>query len=207
MQAHQVNLQRVENQLNQAREEWKALKAATDDKQMQLATAEAAVEKRRVQLREAKSNHEYQALKEQIAASEMANSVATDEILEALEKLDQLQQKVADAEAVLQKAQEQANKTHQAIEKERPSIDADVQRLEAELTRHEDTLPEAFREIYTRVVRTKGVDALAVAQGEFCGGCNQQIPLNLINSLMLGGKPILCKSCGRMLYLPESSEF
>lgn len=206
MQAHQANLQRVEAQLGLAREEFKKLKNATDDKQMQLSTAEAAVEKRRTQLREAKNNHEYQALKEQIAASEMANSVAADEILEAMDKLDQFQKKVAEADAAVKKSQEQAEKTRQEVEKQRPVIEGDIRRLEAELSKQEATLPEEFREIYVRVVRTKGVEALASVHGEFCGGCNQQVPLNMINSLMLGGKPILCKSCGRLLYLPEVSE-
>lgn len=205
LQAHQANIQRQEVQLTQARDEVRKLKTATDDKQMQLSSAEAGVEKRRGQLRQAKDNREYQALKEEIAASEMANSVLADEILEAMEKLDELQKKGAEAEAVVKKAQEQAAKTRQEIERQQPLITGDIQRLEAELAQHESGLPEDFRGHYSRAVRIKGVEALAPVFGEFCGGCNQQIPLNMVN-LLLQGQPVLCKACGRLLYMPEPTE-
>ena len=60
-----------------------------------------------------------------------------------------------------------------------------------------------YRDLYRRVTRQKGEDALAAVQGEFCGGCNQHVPVNLINELMLN-RPAICKSCGRLLYLPEN---
>ncbi len=205
LQAHQANIQRQEAQLTLARDEFRKLKTATDDKQMQLSTAEAGVEKRRGQMRQAKDNREYQALKEEIAATEMANSVLADEILEAMEKLDELQKKVAEAEAMVKKAQEQAAKTRQEVEGQLPLITGDIQRLEVELRQQEAGLPEDFRGHYSRAVRLKGVDALAPVFGEFCGGCNQQIPLNTVN-LLMQGQPVLCKACGRLLYIPEAAD-
>jgi predicted nucleic acid-binding Zn-ribbon protein len=56
--------------------------------------------------------------------------------------------------------------------------------------------------MYRRIVRGKGEDALAVVENQCCGGCNQQIPLNMLNQIMLD-KPVFCKTCGRLLYLPE----
>ena len=56
--------------------------------------------------------------------------------------------------------------------------------------------------MYYRLVRGKGEDALAMVENQFCGGCNQQIPLNMLNQVMLG-RPVFCKTCGRLLYLPE----
>lgn len=202
VQAHQANFEQREAQAAQVREELKKLRVATDEKQLQLSTSEAAVEKRRVQLRQANDNREYQALKEQIAATEMVNSVLADEILEALERIDQLHAKVAQAEAAVKQARQQADKTRQETEQQRPVIEAEIRRLEGELKQVEAGLPDDFREIYQRVVRTKGVDALAPVHGEYCGGCNQHVPVNMVNALMLS-KPILCKSCGRLLYLPE----
>lgn len=205
LKAHQTNIQRQEVQTQQIRDELRKLKAATDDKQMQLSSAETGVEKRRGQMRQAKDNREYQALKEEIAATEMANSVLADEILEAMEKLDGLQKKVAEAESVAKKTEEQAEKTHQDVAKRQPLIEGDIQRLEAELKQVEATLPDDFRAHYSRVVRTKGVEALAPVFDGFCGGCNHQVPVNLISTLMQG-QPVLCKSCGRLLYLPEARE-
>jgi len=43
---------------------------------------------------------------------------------------------------------------------------------------------------------------LAEIRGEFCGGCNHHVPLNLVNAVVLG-KPTVCRSCGRLLYVEK----
>ncbi len=72
---------------------------AADQKQLQLKSSEDKVKDLRRKLNAAASNREYQALLEQIAADEMANSVLADEILEALEKIDAFQKNLAEADA------------------------------------------------------------------------------------------------------------
>ena len=86
--------------------------------------------------------------------------------------------------------------------KQEPALQADIARLEAELQQSEATLPDDIRELYRRIVRQKGEDALAVVENQCCGGCNQQVPLNMLSQIMLG-QPVFCKTCGRLLYLPE----
>jgi len=202
--AHDANVQKLETQLAAVKEQARALKFATDEKQNQLATREAMVEKRRGQLRQASDNREYQALKEQIAADEMSNSVLTDELLEAMEKLDGLNKRVAEAEAALAHGKQEARKAHDHFENESPAIHGDIERLKKELADHEAVLPADYRDIYHRAVRGKGEEALAPVVGEYCGGCNQHIPLNEVNKVMLG-QPIACRSCGRLLYIAEAA--
>ena len=81
---------------------------AADQKQLQLKAGEEKIKDLKRKLNAAASNREYQILKEQIAADEMANSVLEDEILEALEKIDQFQAKIAEAEAALAAARQKA---------------------------------------------------------------------------------------------------
>ncbi|MHC4406962.1 MAG: zinc ribbon domain-containing protein [Planctomycetota bacterium] len=200
--ARQGNVDRREAELAGLQGQMLALKVAADDKQVQLASGEAAVEKRKIQLRQAGDNREFQALKDEIAAAEMANSVLEDEILEALDQLDSLSTKVEKAKTAVAKAQEEAEKTHREFQDMEPRVRGDIERLGDELGQSEAALPGEFRELYRRVVRQKGEDALAQVKGEFCEGCNQHVPVNLINELMLN-RPAACKSCGRLLYLPE----
>ncbi len=201
-QAHQANVQRLEAELERLQQEALTLRVATDDKQGQLAAREATLQKRRAQLREAASNVEYQALRDEIAAAEMANSVLEDEILEAFDKLDDLNAKVDHGQRALAKGREQADKACQEINDQGPRIRADIERLGAELNQCEADLPGDFQALYRRVVRHRGEDALASVKGEFCDGCNQHVPVNLINDLLLN-RPATCKVCGRLLYLPE----
>ena len=47
-----------------------------------------------------------------------------------------------------------------------------------------------------------GEDALAAVEDSTCIGCYTTITTQMMNEL-LTNKPVFCKSCGRMLYLPE----
>ena len=194
--AHQEQL------LATVRDEEKAIRVATDKKQLDLKAAEAKVEDLRRKLNMASSNKEYQALKEQIAAVEMANSVLADEILEALERIDAIHPKIAEAEAALQKAREKAGQTHAEVERQMPLIEADIARLEAQLKETEVALPAEAKELYQRVVRQRGEDALAAVEDQICLGCYTGVPLNACNQILLG-QPVFCKACGRLLYFPE----
>ena len=200
--AQEANITRVSAELADLEAQAKSLRVATDKKQLQLDSGEAQVKKRQLQLQQAADNREYQALKEQIAADEMANSVLADEVLEAMDKIDQMAVKVAQAKAAVAKARQDAEKLASDFGEKEPLIRGDIARLQAEMKQTEAELPSEFKSLYDRLVRVRGEDALAAVAGDFCSGCNQQIPVNMINSLMLAS-PVQCKACGRMLYLPE----
>jgi hypothetical protein len=200
--AAEVNVQHRETLLAQTKAESKTLRMAADQKQLQLKSSEDKVKDLRHKLNAVTTNREYQALLDQIAADEMANSVMADEILEALEKVDAFKKNIAEAETTLTAAQQMLEQVRAEAAQQEPGLKADVARLDAELQQTEATLPGDIRELYQRVVRGKGEDALAMVENQFCNGCNQQIPLNMLNQVMLG-QPVFCKTCGRMLYLPE----
>jgi uncharacterized protein len=200
--ASKANVQHREGLLAQAKAEAKNLRVAADQKQLQLRSSEDKIKDLRRKLNAAASNREYQALLEQIAADEMTKSVLEDEILEALEKADAFQKDIAAAESAAAAAKQKAEQINSAVAEQKPLLTADIARLEAELEQSEAVLPGEIRELYRRIVKQKGEDALAVVENQCCGGCNQQIPLNMCSQIMLG-QPVFCKTCGRLLYLPE----
>jgi len=200
--ANQANVQHREELLAQVKSEAKSLRVAVDQKQLQLKSSEDKVKDLRRKLNAASNNREYQALLEQIAADEMANSVLADEILEALEKIDAFQANIGEADAAAAAARQQAAQIDDEVTQLKQSLTSDIARLEAELRESEATLPDEVRQVYRRIVRGKGEDALAMVENQCCGGCNQQIQLNMLNQIMLG-QPVFCKTCGRLLYLPE----
>jgi len=201
--AQQTNIERLTAQLSEMEAQAKTLRISIDKRQLQLDSGEAGVQRRRLQLLQAADNREYQALREQIAADEMANSVLADEILEAMEKMDQMSRKVAEAKELVQKARADAERLAQDFQEKEPLIRGDIERLHAEKKQQEADLPNECHLLYNRLVKARGEDALAAVVGEFCSGCNHQIPVNMISALMLAN-PIQCKSCGRLLYLPEN---
>lgn len=196
----EANVAQLEARLAEAREKAKQTQMAVDRKQLDLKSGEQKIVDLRTKLNACSSNREYQALLEQIAAAEMASSVLSDEILEGLEKIDQLAALVKEADANLASGKQELEKIRHSITQSSATIRADITRLEQDLTQAEQALPAEFKIDYMRIVRGKGADSLAVVDDGVCTGCGQQITLNMQNELRLS-KLLFCKSCGRMLYL------
>lgn len=200
--AREAACAKLEGDVNQVKADQKAAKIAVDQKQLLFKSHEAKQRDLNAKLMAAQSNREYQALKDQIAADDMARSVLEDEILEALEKLDGFKKLIADAEATLARGKDDLAKAVKTVKDSEATLLADVARCETELRDVEKQLPVDFYQAYERLARTRGAEAMASVDGNNCGGCFQVITANMQNSL-LTGKVVTCQSCGRVLYLPE----
>jgi predicted nucleic acid-binding Zn-ribbon protein len=197
-----ANVQLWESQLAEVKDRVKQTQVTVDRKQLDLKSSEQKIVDLKRKLNTCSSNREYQALLEQTAAAEMANSVLADEILEAMDKIDQLRAAVGEKERNVAAGRQDLEKTQREVAETAESLKADVARLGSELAGAESALPVDFRADYARVVQSKGADGLAVAEDGVCTGCGHQITINMLDKLMLS-KPIFCKACGRLLYLPE----
>ncbi|MCL6502376.1 MAG: phospholipase [Pirellulales bacterium] len=195
-------VQRIAGELEQAKADHKAARIHADQKQLQLRSAEQKIRDLKLKLNAASSNREYQALRDQIAADEMASSVLEDEILELLEKIEAMARGIKEIEEKLAKSQEELANCRMQVADQEALLRADIDRLEAELAQAETQIPVDFRELYERVVRSKGDEGMAQVEGETCSGCYQRVTPNKMNQLLLG-QVIVCGGCGRILYLPE----
>ena len=203
--ARKANLEQLENERSQKKSEVQAARISGDDKQVELKRGEAKVADLKIKLNACSSNKEYQALLEQIEAAEMAGSVLSDEILETWEQIEELDNEVAEMDQRLDATRVEFTAAEQRVREERQAIDQEMARLEGELIDVEKQLPADFKNDYDRVVGAKGDDGMAAVDGEACGGCFQHLTPNTLNELYLA-HPVFCKSCGRLLYLPEDRE-
>jgi len=197
-------VERILARLEQVKAEYRLLSQAAKFKEDQLAQSEAALNRRKSQMQEAKTNKEFQALKLQVEADEAANGTLADEALLALEKAEKFAPNITSIEHELDAANGMLAKTQAMIAEESPTIEADIVRCSARLNEAEALLPKDFLEIYSRLAKSMGGEqSLAqIYDQNFCGGCRQSIPINFI-AQVLHGKPVVCTSCGRLLYIPE----
>jgi len=198
---HQA-VEHTEKELAAAKDAAKHTRMEADEKQLTLREREAKIADLQRKLNEAQSNAEFKALKDQIAADKAANAVLEDEILDRLEKLDEHQKHVRDADAKLARVREELQKAEDRVAKEQTTLHDDLTRVKAELKHAEAALPPDFRAEYDRIVKARGEACLAPVEGESCGGCNTMLTTQFINQLYLS-KLMVCKSCGCLLYLPE----
>jgi predicted nucleic acid-binding Zn-ribbon protein len=187
-----------------AADDVKKARLVADQKQLQLKSAEAKIADLEAKLNACKTNREYQTLRDQIAADRMATKVLEDEIIEALERIDAVKPAVPAAETEITAAKKLLADAEAKVKAESGRLEAEVTRIRADLQAAEKDLVDDVRERYDRVVKQKGADGMSPVDGQTCGGCYQQLTGNMLSDVMLG-RIITCRSCGRMLYLPESA--
>ena len=202
--AGEANIKRQEDLLEEVKRTLQRAKVNCDEKQLQLKSNEGRIDDLKSKLISASSNKEYQALKEQIAADEMANSVLSDEILEMFEKLDEHEADLEQAQEKLTKGREELDKTTRRVSDEHTVLAAELDQAKEKLSAAEAKLPGEFRADYDRVVQTRGDEALAPLEGETCGGCNFSVTPQMISEIIMS-KPVFCKSCGCLLYQADDA--
>jgi len=195
-------LQTAEAAQAAAQEEIKKAKMVVDQKQLQLRSAESKILDLEGKLNACKTNREYQTLRDQIAADKMATKVLEDEILEALERLDSVKKTLAPAEAEIAAVKKQLAETKAKVDGETAALESEVSRIKTDLDAAERELPADSREVYSRIVKSKGADGMAAVEGESCGGCYQQLTGNMLAELSMG-RVVPCRGCGCLLYLAK----
>jgi predicted nucleic acid-binding Zn-ribbon protein len=200
--AREANLAKHEAELAAAQDAVKQAKMIGDRKQLDLKASDTKIADWKVKLNTCNSNKEFQTMKEQIAAAEMAGSVLQDEILESMERVDQLELAVTAAKEQLAASKTELVKCRDNVAQESQVVIGDLKRLEADLVEAEKALPSDFRGDYDRVIRAKGADGMARMEGGSCEGCGQSCTINQQNHLLLS-KPVFCTACGRLLYNAE----
>ncbi len=178
------------------------LKKLADEKSLQMKTNESKIAELKVKLNSASSNREFDIIRDQIDADTMANSVLEDEILETLEKVDEVQVEFGQLEQELNEARAQEGRLAEDIKSSEPGLRDEISRVEAEITEAESILPSVVFGQYQRLVQAHGAGAMAAVENNACTACYLELsPQSRVE--LNSGKIVFCKSCGRLLYRNE----
>jgi predicted nucleic acid-binding Zn-ribbon protein len=204
LKAQQARVARQEELLKEAQELLKKLKVATHDREVTLKTAQALIAKYEKQRNETTSRKEYDALNHEIAVTRENCAKIEDQILEAMLKADEQAAKIPELEQELQKAKEECARFEKTSGERQASLAAQLEQALKALKEVEANVPDDVREQYDRVVAARSEDAMSAVVSKTCSACYTEITAQSYNNLLLG-QFVLCKACGRILYLPESA--
>jgi len=202
--ARQQILNKKQAEIDDLKAELKQTRVLADQKNLQLKTNESKIEQLRAKLNQAQSNREFDVIRSQIDADTMANSVLEDEILEVLEKVDQIQLKSKKLDEEIEASAAEVRRMAQEVESAAPNLRAQVAEIEGSLREAEKILPHSALETYRRLVNAHGAGALATVENNACGCCFEILSPNFLVELNTG-KFLFCRSCGRLLYRPEAT--
>jgi len=199
----QIKAKTQEDLLKQAQETIKKLKVAAHEKEVAMKAKQADIAKREKQRNEAVANKkEYDALTAEIDAAKAACQQLEDEVFANFEETDKKSAQLPELEKALKQAQYEVANFDKVSQERAGVLRGQLEQSSALLKEVEPTLPAEVLQVYLRQVQSRGEDALAAAQNKTCQACYTSLTSQMHNE-MLQGMLVLCKSCGRILYLTE----
>lgn len=197
-------LQKAQAQHSHCVEESKRKQVNIREQEGLLGSLDVVIQKKQVQVNEAKNNREYTALGEEISAKKQEKSALEENILKLIEESEQYKGKIKEHQQKTEQIQEECKK----VEKEVKAVLADIENQLAvlvpkQIAKREEVaqLDSKSLDIYERVLRTRTGKAMAPVEEEACGYCRLQLLPNELSAL-LSGKIFFCKGCERLLYIP-----
>ena len=200
MKARQQITAAKQAEIDATKEKIKKLKLSADQSNLQVKTNEAKVLGLKVKLNQAASNREFDALRSQVEADEMANSVLEDEILAAYEKLDRLKEELTQFEAELITLKAAETKLAQELAAAEAGLKAKAGEYERFIKDAESVIPGEIELAYRRMVQAQGPDAFTEVEGNQCQNCFVTLPPQTLVELK-SGKIMFCKSCSKLMHL------
>ena len=196
----QKKLATHEEAFKQAQDHIKSLTLQMREKDVSIKAVQAQILKYEKQLDAAGNKKEYDTLKAEIASEKTHIAKLEDEILAAMTESEAKTALLPEADKAVKKARADFAQFEKDQQDRLQRFAADKTRSQEELKTTEATLPEDVRTLYDRHIAAKGLDTLSAVNGRVCSACYTEITSQMISELKRE-MFMLCKNCGRMLYL------
>src|SRR5262249_5137056 len=202
LKAQQGKVTRQEEAQREAAETLKKLKVSVHDNEVTLKSTHAQVKKYEKQLDEATAKKENDALQHEISAAREKCGQLEEDILNGMGEIEERAAKLPELEKAGQDARAEFARWEKAAQEKLAVQKEELTKTLASLKETEAAIPERHREVYKRIVAAKGPDAFAAVNGRTCTGCGTEITAQTLQELKAQAFTV-CRSCERMLYLPE----
>lgn len=185
--------------LAQARETLK--KCTSDLKQLEVeaGTYSEKVVKYKQQQMEAKTNDQYRAFLQEIAAAEKAKAGLEDREIVLMEQMEAAKKVILEREAELKIEEDGVSEEKEMLEERLSEVSEDLRALMADRGRITSTLNPSLVAKYSRLFANKGDFAVVEVEKDHCSGCHMRLPPQVINDALNPAKLVICNFCGRML--------
>jgi predicted nucleic acid-binding Zn-ribbon protein len=202
--AHQAKLARQEQALKDEQEAIKRLKLAATEKEKTIRQKGELIARYEAQMNTVSTKREMDALRLEIAHNQGACSQLEEEVLAAILEGEERTAKLPEAERLLAQVREDVAKFEADATRREADLKAQLTEATGQLKGEEAKLPPDLMPMYQRTMASLGADGLAEVQDRNCTSCNTEITLQMKEDLQYG-RFVLCRSCGRILYLPEGA--
>jgi len=161
---------------------------------------EAQTEKMKSHAASLKTNKEYQAHLFEVELANKKRGDFEEKILLCMEKIDQLQQTVAETQSKVQALEASFAQEKKGLEEQERTLAAELTDVEAAYREAAAHVESSLLQRYNQIKASRKDQALAAVRDGLCLGCRLQIPPQLVAQVKRSNDLHVCPYCRRMLY-------
>jgi len=206
LRAVEAPLQEIMTRLQALKKTGESLATQRRSAERELATQEDSLHKVRSRLSELKTNKEYQAHLFEIEQARKKKDSIEENVLEMMERVEE-------NEKAIKELEEQASEAKNVFEAEKARVEAQIAELANELSdleRQQKMVAEAVEKPllarYNRLKTMRKGFAVAEVRDGACGGCQLQLPPQLVAEVRRGDELMDCSYCHRILFMAHHLE-
>lgn len=170
------------------------------EKELELAEVEEKLKKLEKKRELIKTEREQQAFAAEAKLLQNENNLLEDDILAMMDTINETQVQLQKAQEELEQQQNESKLNIEALEKE-IAINKEAGLLNQ--NNYDSLLAEletAHRQRFDKLINSKKGKVVGEVQGEVCGVCNFQIPVQLASEASREEKVVTCTNCGAYIY-------
>ena len=168
-----------------------------------LSEHESHVQKLRARLMELKTNKEYQAHLFEIDQANKKKESMEERVLLAMDRVEEKQKELEEVQKLVEEVTQSFAQEKTQLESKALELDDEFKKLTA---RKEEVLLQLEKSVHARYMKLKAtlkVMVIAKVSDETCGGCQLQVPPQLIADVKRADQLLTCPYCNRILYAEE----
>jgi predicted nucleic acid-binding Zn-ribbon protein len=152
---------------------------------------------------QSRTNEEFRAFGEHVNRLRKENRAVEDSILELYQQIETADVTLKEQKAAIETLKKEADEDAVHWKRDEAEYQAELAAFQARRDEFAKTLPAGPLSTYERMLRLRDGKAIVPAERRSCGGCQMAITPNDIARLQRGNELVYCRSCERILYLPE----
>ncbi len=186
--------------IEELRGEIKKLNARMKERELELADCEAQIKKLDARRGLLKTEKELGALEHELALQQGKKGEAEEELINAMDRLESLEQELAAKTAENESIQSQAKDDIAMLEGKIADCRDKAAALQERFDGRLNDLQADLRSKFRKIISAKEGKAIALLDDNTCGVCHTSIPVQMAIEASRNDKIMNCTNCGRFLY-------
>lgn len=190
----------TQNALETAKTRVKQIETERKQRDLEIESKKAQIEKYLNQQLQTRKNEEYKALTHEIEMAKEAIFKIEDAEIVLMEQAEVAQKEVATATAEAAAAKKLVDDQIGQLNTREENLKKELIELTGSRTQLAEAVDESTRNRYERIFKSKGENVVVGVEHSACGGCHMKLPTQIITNCRAQGELVTCPNCGRILY-------